>query len=100
PLPLNDPYWQPRGLNATERMMYDDTIFYLPNEILTKVDRASMAVSLECRAPLLDRRVYEYAWRLPASMKVRRGKGKWLLRQVLARYVPEEMFDRPKQGFS
>lgn len=100
PVTLDDPAWQPRGLRFAEKLVYDDTIFYLPHDVLAKVDRATMASSLEARAPLLDRRVFEYAWRLPMAMKVRRGRGKWLLRQVLARHVPEELFDRPKQGFS
>src|SRR5690606_11120157 len=59
-----------------------------------------MAVALEARAPLLDRRIYEYVWRLPLSMKIRGGQGKWLLRQVLAGHVPRDLFERPKQGFS
>ncbi len=89
----------PAWLDETERAMFRDTIGYLPGDILTKVDRASMAVSLEARSPLLDHRVLEFAWRLPLHMKVRNGRGKWLLREVLRRYVPEAMYERPKHGF-
>ncbi|NUO83392.1 asparagine synthetase B, partial [candidate division KSB1 bacterium] len=83
----------------SERMMYLDALHYLPDDILVKVDRASMAASLEARVPLLDHRVVEFAWQTPLALKLRNGEGKWLLRQVLYRYVPKDFFMREKKGF-
>jgi asparagine synthase (glutamine-hydrolysing) len=87
------------GRGLIDHLTYLDLRFYLPEDILVKVDRAGMAVSLESRMPFLDHRVVEFSQRLPIGLKVRQGQGKWLLRQLLHKYVPAELVERPKMGF-
>ena len=93
----------PSGFGANDdqsRMMYRDSMTYLPDDILCKLDRAAMAASLETRAPFLDHRVAELAWRLPLPMKIRGSQSKWVLRQMLYKHLPRELVDRPKAGFA
>lgn len=96
-LPIEDGAF--RGETREEQMMYWDIMSYLPDDILTKVDRASMAAGLEVRAPLLDRDIVTQAWRTPLDQKIRGGQSKWLLRQILYRHVPPSLIERPKAGF-
>ena len=99
PLPLTHGGQWANLPDALQRLMFLDLVTFLPDDIMVKVDRATMAASLEARAPLLDHRLVELSWRLPMAMKIRDGSGKHLLRQVLYRYVPRALVDRPKRGF-
>ncbi len=96
---LSDHRAWPDAPELASRMMAIDALTYLPDDILVKVDRAAMGVSLETRAPFLDHRVVEFAWRLPLSVKIRKDESKWILRQVLYRHVPRNLVERPKMGF-
>lgn len=96
---LDDDQACPKNLDFVEKMIYLDQLTYLPSDILCKVDRAFMSVGLEARVPFLDNNVARFAWSLPVSTKLHNGISKWPLRQVLKRYVPEDLFERPKMGF-
>jgi asparagine synthase (glutamine-hydrolysing) len=100
PTPLSNGLHWGQLTDFSQRMIFLDTITYLPDDILAKVDRASMGVSLEARVPILDHRVVEFAWKIPREMKLVKGNSKALLKKVLYKYVPREMMDRPKKGFS
>jgi asparagine synthase (glutamine-hydrolysing) len=89
----------PRLASFIERAMYLDSITYLPDDILVKVDRAAMAASLETRIPFLDHQVFQFAWQLAPELRVRKHEGKWILKQLLYRYVPPSLVQRPKMGF-
>jgi asparagine synthase (glutamine-hydrolysing) len=100
PTSLDDASWRAGVVSPEHRMMIHDTFGYLVDDVLVKVDRAAMSVSLETRAPFLDPDVVEWAWRLPVSMKIRGRQSKWALRQILYRHVPRELVERPKAGFA
>jgi asparagine synthase (glutamine-hydrolysing) len=100
PTVVTNPAGWPDFEEPIQRMMFFDLMTYLPDDVLVKVDRATMAVSLEGRMPLLDPRVIELAWSLPQSLKIHQGDGKFILKRILESYVPKALFDRPKMGFS
>lgn len=97
---LTDPKRKANFSDPIMQMMAQDTLSYLPDDILVKVDRAAMAASLETRVPFLDHSVLEHAWRLPLDLKLRDGKTKWCLREILYKYVPKDLIERPKMGFA
>lgn len=97
---LSEPANWPDASEFSERLMAIDALSYLPDDILVKVDRAAMGASLETRAPFLDHQVMQFVWRLPLRLRMRNTQSKWILRQVLYKYAPRELIDRPKMGFS
>src|SRR5690606_16139872 len=99
-VPLDDPALWPSDLGLAEKLMYADLLSYRPNDLMVKADRASMAVALEARAPLMDFELCNYSWRIPHHMKIRGLEGKVLLRRLLDKYVPRALVDRPKSGFN
>ena len=96
---LSDRMQWPHFTDLIHKMMFFDCMTYLPDDIMVKVDRASMGASLEARAPFLDHRVVKFAWSLPMNMIVRAGKSKWIIRKILHKYVPAKLIERPKMGF-
>ncbi|MDA7604999.1 asparagine synthase (glutamine-hydrolyzing) [Candidatus Pelagibacter sp.] len=96
---LRDYKTELKEFDDQQKMMIYDGLSYLPNDILVKVDRASMAASLETRAPFLDHRIVEYLWKIPQALKLRNGQSKWILRKILYQYVPKKLIERPKIGF-
>ena len=99
-LPCSADALRPRYADDLKQMMHFDTCEYLPDDVLVKVDRAAMAVSLETRVPLLDVEVARAAWRIPSSVLLKDGRGKWVLRELLQRHIPQGLIDRPKKGFA
>ena len=96
----DEPHLWPSKLSSTQQLMFVDTLTYLPDDILVKVDRAAMSVGLETRVPFLDPRVLSFAWSLPPHQQIRNNQGKWALRNLAHKYVPPQLLDRPKQGFA
>jgi asparagine synthase (glutamine-hydrolysing) len=86
-------------LKENALLLYLDTLTYLPDDILTKIDRSSMSCSLEVRVPLIDHNIFEAAWRLPDEMKIKNNNLKLILKRILGKRMPEKLFDRPKMGF-